>query len=200
MFDTLRGGRRMHLYKSAKKAHENTEKRKNGSLPGSLAVLRRSNCSSASITSSMKMKFSRARRRWLFTLCQLWCQWFSFLWRFWDCLPRAMICNRDCWATGRFMPPDAYTLLQKTLKEITNNSTGLKLAMGLVLALWSGAGGEFYHGRTEPLLPRQRFASFLEAAAACHRSYHCSFRPDDYCVDHHSVWWRYRTVRRQSPA
>ncbi len=42
---------------------------------------------------------------------------------------------------GRFMPPDAYTLLQKTLKEITSNSTGLKLALGLVLALWSGAGG-----------------------------------------------------------
>lgn len=42
---------------------------------------------------------------------------------------------------ARFMPPDAYTLLQKTLKEITNNSTGLKLAFGLVLALWSGSGG-----------------------------------------------------------
>ena len=42
---------------------------------------------------------------------------------------------------GRFMPPDAYTLLQKTLKEITTNSTGLKLALGLVLALWSGSGG-----------------------------------------------------------
>jgi membrane protein len=42
---------------------------------------------------------------------------------------------------GRFMPPDAYTLLQKTLKEITTNSTGLKLAIGLVLALWSGSGG-----------------------------------------------------------
>jgi membrane protein len=42
---------------------------------------------------------------------------------------------------GRFMPPDAYTLLQKTLKEITTNSTGLKLAVGLLLALWSGSGG-----------------------------------------------------------
>jgi len=42
---------------------------------------------------------------------------------------------------GRFMPPDAYTLMQKSLKEITTNSTGLKLAIGLVLALWSGAGG-----------------------------------------------------------
>ncbi|HZD93871.1 MAG TPA: YihY/virulence factor BrkB family protein, partial [Candidatus Sulfotelmatobacter sp.] len=42
---------------------------------------------------------------------------------------------------NRFMPPDAYTLLQKTLKEIATNSTGLKLAIGLGLALWSGAGG-----------------------------------------------------------
>ena len=42
---------------------------------------------------------------------------------------------------GRFMPPDAYTLLEKTLKEITTKSTGLKLAIGLVLALWSGSGG-----------------------------------------------------------
>jgi len=42
---------------------------------------------------------------------------------------------------ARFMPPDAYTLLQKTLKEITSTSTGLKLAVGLVLALWSGSGG-----------------------------------------------------------
>lgn len=42
---------------------------------------------------------------------------------------------------GRFMPPDAYTLLEKTLTEITTKSTGLKLAIGLVLALWSGSGG-----------------------------------------------------------
>jgi membrane protein len=42
---------------------------------------------------------------------------------------------------GRFLPPDAFTLLQKTLKEITLNATGLKLATGLVLALWSGSGG-----------------------------------------------------------
>ena len=43
--------------------------------------------------------------------------------------------------TARFMPEDAYRLVQKTLQEITNSSTGLKLAFGLVLALWSGAGG-----------------------------------------------------------
>lgn len=42
---------------------------------------------------------------------------------------------------GRFLPGDAYTLLQKTLKEITTNSTGLKLVIGLLLALWSGSGG-----------------------------------------------------------
>lgn len=43
--------------------------------------------------------------------------------------------------TARFMPGDAYHLVQKTLHEIANSSTGLKLAFGLVLALWSGAGG-----------------------------------------------------------
>ncbi len=41
----------------------------------------------------------------------------------------------------RVLPPDAFTLLQKTLKEIATNSTGLKLAIGLLLALWSGSGG-----------------------------------------------------------
>src|SRR4029077_5620324 len=43
--------------------------------------------------------------------------------------------------TARFMPAEAYQLVQKTLQEVTNSSTGLKLAFGLVLALWSGAGG-----------------------------------------------------------
>lgn len=42
---------------------------------------------------------------------------------------------------NRVMPPDAYNLLQRTLHEITTSSTGLKLALGLVLAIWSGAGG-----------------------------------------------------------
>src|SRR5690349_23862814 len=37
---------------------------------------------------------------------------------------------------GRFMPPQAYTVVQKTLREITTSSTGLKLALGLALALW----------------------------------------------------------------
>lgn len=42
---------------------------------------------------------------------------------------------------GRVMPPDAFTLLQKTLKEIAHNSTGFKLFLGLILALWAGSGG-----------------------------------------------------------
>ena len=42
---------------------------------------------------------------------------------------------------ARFMPGDAYSLIQKTIKEVANNSSGLKLAFGLVLALWSGSGG-----------------------------------------------------------
>ena len=42
---------------------------------------------------------------------------------------------------GRVLPPDAFTLLQKTLHEIARNATGFKLATGLVLALWSGSGG-----------------------------------------------------------
>lgn len=43
--------------------------------------------------------------------------------------------------TARFMPEEAYGLVRKTLQELTNSSTGFKLAFGLVLALWSGAGG-----------------------------------------------------------
>jgi membrane protein len=43
--------------------------------------------------------------------------------------------------TARFMPADAYRLVQKTLQEIANHSSGLKLAFGLLLALWSGSGG-----------------------------------------------------------
>jgi len=42
---------------------------------------------------------------------------------------------------GRFMPPDAFTLMQRTLREVANHATGLKLFVGLALALWSGSGG-----------------------------------------------------------
>lgn len=42
---------------------------------------------------------------------------------------------------GRVMPPEAFTLIQKTLKEISISSSGLKMAFGLGLSLWAGAGG-----------------------------------------------------------
>ena len=42
---------------------------------------------------------------------------------------------------SRFMPAEAFSLVQKTLREIAKSSTGLKLAFGLALSLWSGAGG-----------------------------------------------------------
>jgi len=42
---------------------------------------------------------------------------------------------------GRVMPGDAFTLVAKTLKELSNNGTGLKLLFGLAAALWSGSGG-----------------------------------------------------------
>jgi membrane protein len=41
----------------------------------------------------------------------------------------------------QFMPPDAFSILQKTMREVVTHSSGLKLAIGLVLALWSGSGG-----------------------------------------------------------
>jgi membrane protein len=67
---------------------------------------------------------------------------------------------------ARFMPDDAYRLVQKTLQEIANNSSGWKLAFGLVLALWSGAGG---------------VSSIMDALNRC---YHVSGRP----------WWKQRLV------
>src|SRR5262249_53582831 len=41
----------------------------------------------------------------------------------------------------RLMPGPAYQLIEKTLHEITTSSSGVKLALGLLLALWSGSGG-----------------------------------------------------------
>ena len=69
--------------------------------------------------------------------------------------------------TARFMPAEAYRLVQKTLKEITNNSTGLKLAFGLALALWSGAGG---------------VVSIMDALNRC------------YHVKDYRPWWKQRLV------
>lgn len=42
---------------------------------------------------------------------------------------------------GRVMPGDAFTLVEKTLRELSKNGTGLKLLFGLVAAFWSGSGG-----------------------------------------------------------
>ena len=42
---------------------------------------------------------------------------------------------------GRVMPPGALTLIEKALGEVSRSSSGLKLVFGLVLSLWSGAGG-----------------------------------------------------------
>ena len=39
------------------------------------------------------------------------------------------------------LPPAAFQLVSKTLNEIIKNSGGGKLTLGIVLALWSGAGG-----------------------------------------------------------
>ena len=41
----------------------------------------------------------------------------------------------------QFMPPDAFSMLQKTMREVVTHSSGLKLLVGLVLALWAGSGG-----------------------------------------------------------
>jgi membrane protein len=43
--------------------------------------------------------------------------------------------------TARFMPPQAYSLVQKTLAEIVRNSSSRKLALGLALAVWAWSGG-----------------------------------------------------------
>lgn len=69
--------------------------------------------------------------------------------------------------TARFMPGDAYRLVQKTLQEVANNSSGLKLAFGLVLALWSGSGG---------------VASIMDALNRC------------YHVKDARPWWKQRII------
>jgi membrane protein len=42
---------------------------------------------------------------------------------------------------GQVLPPSAYELISKTLQEVIKNSGGGKVTLGLVLALWAGAGG-----------------------------------------------------------
>ena len=69
--------------------------------------------------------------------------------------------------TARFMPGDAYRLVQKTLQEITSHSSGLKLVFGLALALWSGAGGVI---------------SIMDALNRC------------YHVKDSRAWWKQRLI------
>jgi membrane protein len=42
---------------------------------------------------------------------------------------------------GQLMPPSALALVEKTIHEISVHSSGWKLALGVLLALWSGSGG-----------------------------------------------------------
>jgi membrane protein len=42
---------------------------------------------------------------------------------------------------ARVMPGSAFDLVQKTLKEVTTHSSGLKLIFGLAFGLWAGSGG-----------------------------------------------------------
>ena len=42
---------------------------------------------------------------------------------------------------GRVMPGDASSLVTKTIQEITTHASGLKLAISLVVALWTASGG-----------------------------------------------------------
>jgi membrane protein len=69
--------------------------------------------------------------------------------------------------TSRFMPGEASQLVQKTLQEIAIHSSGAKLALGLVLALWSGAGG---------------VSSIMDALNRC------------YQVKDARPWWRRRLI------
>lgn len=41
----------------------------------------------------------------------------------------------------QIMPPTAYSLVQRTISEVTVNSSGGKLTFGLVVALWSASAG-----------------------------------------------------------
>lgn len=68
---------------------------------------------------------------------------------------------------ARLMPADAYQLVQKTLQEIANHSSGMKLVLGLALALWSGSGA---------------VSSIMDALNRC------------YHVNDARQWWKRRLV------
>ena len=132
----------MHLYKFQAKAHENTEKKKERLSPWKLGGL--------TSWQLLKRVYNEFNEDEVLTRSAALAFYFVsalvpmvfFLMAILGLLAQGHDLQSGLLGyAGRFMPPDAYTLLQKTLKEITNNSTGLKLAIGLVLALWSGSGG-----------------------------------------------------------
>src|SRR5215472_9003647 len=55
---------------------------------------------------------------------------------------------------GQLAPPSALDLIEETLREIGRYSSGWKLVLGLLLALWSGANG---------------VSSIMEALCRCYR-------------------------------
>jgi membrane protein len=132
----------MHLYKFQAKAHENTEKKKERLSPWKLGGL--------TPLQLLKRVYNEFNEDEVLTRSAALAFYFVsalvpmvfFLMAILGLLAQGHDLQSGLLGyAGRFMPPDAYTLLQKTLKEITNNSTGLKLAIGLLLALWSGSGG-----------------------------------------------------------
>lgn len=54
---------------------------------------------------------------------------------------------------SQVMPPAAFTLIEKTLREISTNSSAFKLIFGLALSLWAGTGA---------------MSSIIEAINRCH--------------------------------
>lgn len=54
---------------------------------------------------------------------------------------RAELQNSLFYYFSQILPPAAFQLVSRTLNEVIRNSGGGKLTLGLVLALWSGAGG-----------------------------------------------------------
>ncbi|HEY2392960.1 MAG TPA: YihY/virulence factor BrkB family protein [Candidatus Angelobacter sp.] len=68
---------------------------------------------------------------------------------------------------ARFIPGDAFNLIRKTLQEIAISSSGLKLALGLTLAMWSGSGG---------------ISSLMDALNRC------------YHVKEARPWWKNRLI------
>ena len=54
---------------------------------------------------------------------------------------RGELQSRLFYYLGDVLPPAAYQLISNTLQEVIKNSGGGKVTLGLILALWAGAGG-----------------------------------------------------------